>query len=142
MSDYDPGLVTLIVGPYTIVGFHSGSFIKASRRNDTWKLDEGAQGDPVWTRNRSKSGDFVFTLQSVSPSNKDLRSICKEDESDTEISESIPVLLKYGAPDDDGAVIVSGENARIMKPADWDFADEHTPREWTVTAGKLNWTND
>jgi hypothetical protein len=140
-TQYDPHLVTLTVGGHTMVGFHSGTFIKVNRSNPTWKLEKGAQGEGVRTRNRDKSGMVVFTLQSTSPSNSDLRTMGINDEEAIR-PEPVPVMLKYGGPADDGAVIWSGKEAWLEKPADSEFADEHTPCEWTLVVDDLRYANN
>lgn len=141
-TQYDPGLVTLIVGPFTMIGFHSGTFIKAARNNPKWKHEKGAKGTGVRTRSYDNSGYIELTLQSTSPSNADLRSICKTDEDANAKPETVGALLKYGGPDDDGPVIISGTDAWIEMMADVEFADEHTPRVWKVCLDELVWTND
>jgi hypothetical protein len=142
MFDYDPGLVTLIVGGKEMVGFHSGSFIKAARNNPTWKHEKGAKGTGVRTRSRDKSGYIEFVLQGPSPSNADLREFCKDDEDPDAKPETQGVLLKYGTADDDGHVIISAEDGWVEMMPEIEFADEHTPRTWKVFLDELIWTND
>jgi hypothetical protein len=142
MYEYDPGLYTLIVGGKTMVGFHSGTFIKAARNNPTWKHEKGAQGSGVRTRSRDKSGYIELTVQSTSPSNSDLREFCKDDEDPNTSPDTLGVLLKYGGPNDDGHVVISAEDAWVEMPADLEAADEHTPRTWKICLDELVWTND
>jgi hypothetical protein len=139
-TQYDPGLVTLTIGPYTITGYHSGTFIRVARTNPTWKHEKGAQGHGVRTRSRDKSGSVVFTIQGTSPSNADLRTVCIADEN-TLRPEPLPVMMKYGGPLDDGAVIFAGKEAWLEKPADHEFADEHTPIEWNLVVDDLRFAN-
>lgn len=137
MSQYDPGRVVVVIGGKTMAGFHTGSFVKCNRTNDTWKLEVGADGNPVWVKSRDKSGDIVITLQGTSPSNDDLSEIAVADERD----DAVPEEITASVTDMNGTTLWSSANARVLKPADAEFADEHTPREWTVKCGKLEWFN-
>lgn len=134
-TQYDPGLVTVIIGGRTMVGFHSGSFVKVSRKTDTWKHEKGSQGDGVRTRSRDKSGELVITLQATSPSNADLREIMEADENPLGIPDTVAVLVKYNGIN--GAELWAAKDGWINKPADGEFGDEHTPREWTITCDEI-----
>lgn len=139
-TQYDPGLVTVTVGGRTMVGYHSGSFVTVSRNTDTWKHEKGAQGDGVRTRSRDKSGQIVITLQSTSPSNGDLKDIARDDEDPNATPETVAAMVKYNGAD--GKEIWSAKDAWVLKPADGEFGDEHTPREWTIVCDELIWAND
>ena len=130
-TQYDPGRVALICFGIEITGFHSDEFIKCSRNADTWKHEKGGQGDGVRTRNRDKSGTIVFTLQSTSPANQLLLALANLDEATGRGSG--PCLGK----DLDGKGLIQCDNGWILKPADLTWADEHSPREWTVFCDEL-----
>lgn len=130
-GQYDPGRMSLVVCGIEITGFHTGEMVKCSRNNPTWKHEKGGQGDGVRTRSRDKSGTIVFTLQSTSPSNKLLLARALLDES---------TGRGFGSAlgkDSDGNGMVQAENCWIEKPADLTWADEHSPREWTVVCDEL-----
>ncbi len=130
-SKYDPGRIVLILFGIEITGFHSGEFVKCSRDNETFKKDEGSQGDTVRVRSRKKGGKIVFTLQATSPSNKELLKRANLDEKSGASHGSC--MLK----DLDGNGLAQCENGWLVKPADIAYADEHTPREWTVDCADL-----
>lgn len=142
MYEYDPGLVTVIIGGKTMVGYASGTFVRVSRNNPTWKHEKGAQGTGVRTRSHDRSGVIELTLQSTSPSNGDLREFVRADEDPTARPETVGALVKYGGPDDDGHVIWSGKDAWVEMPAASEFSDDHTPRPWRVIVDELIYAND
>jgi hypothetical protein len=134
-TQYDPGLVTVVVGGRTMIGFHSGSFVEVERDEDTWKKEKGSQGDGVRTRNRNKGGRITITLQSTSPSNADLMAIAADDENPFAFPSTVAAMVKYmGA---DGAVLWMAKDAWVLKPANSTFADEHSPREWVIDCDEI-----
>ncbi len=130
-AKYDPGRINLIVCGIIVTGFHSGSFVKCERDTDTWKKEKGAQGDGLRVRSRNKGGKITFTLQATSPSNKLLLARHNLDERTGNGSGSSMMR------DLDGNGLASAENSWIVKPADIEYSDEHTPREWMVDCDSL-----
>lgn len=130
-AQYDPSAVALVIAGIPVTGFHSGTFIKCERDAETWKKDKGSQGDTVRVRNRNKGGKITFTLQATSPSNRLLLARANLDER---------TGRGYGASmckDNFGTALVDAANSWIIKPANIEFADEHTPREWEVDCDEL-----
>lgn len=131
LKNYDPGKVVLTFKGITVTGFHSGTFITVERDDDTWKKDKGAQGDGVRTRNRNKGGKITFTTQGTSPSNDLLMAAIIADET-TGIGYGVASVV-----DLNGTSKALAAEAWVLKPANLEFADEHTPREWVIDCNEV-----
>lgn len=136
MKNYDPGLVVVTFFGITLTGFHSGTFVKCERDEDTWKKEKGAQGEGVRTRNRNKGGRITLTLQGAAPCNADLSNKALADERNG--TGKGPVSVE----DLNGTTLWSAKDAWLIKPADLEYADEHTPREWVLDCDELEWFTD
>ncbi len=128
---YDPGLVVVQFGPYIMTGFQDGTFVKAARNEDTFKVYVGADGTPARSRSRNKSGTIEVTLAQTSPSNDMLASAHSADE--LLGAGMYPLTIK----DLNGTTLVAAAEAWVRKPADVEEGKEISPRAWTLETGAL-----
>ena len=126
MKTYDPSKVVFVFLGSIITGFADGSFIKAARNEDTYKLTKGAGGEGCRSRSLNRSGKVTCTLMQSSLSN-DILSAAQTLDELTGAGVG-PLLIK----DLSGTALVVAENAWIVKPADVDFAKEVGSREWII----------
>ena len=129
---FDPGLIVVQFGPYSLTGYADGTFVKASRNEDTFKIYVGADGTPARSRTRNKSGKVEVTLSQTSPSNDMLASAHLADE-----------LLGAGVypftvKDLNGTTLVTASEAWVAKPADVEEGKEVSPRAWTIETGDID----
>lgn len=130
-KNYDPGRIIIIFKGAQIQGYAEGSFVKASRAEETFKTSAGAGGDVVRVRNRNKMGSVVVTLQAASASNDVLQAFLDTDEA---------TGLGYGAlmiKDLNGTTLVVAEKAWVQKPADSEYSADAPNREWTIDCAEL-----
>lgn len=131
MATYNPAKVVLTFLGQIITGYAPGSFVKAARNKDTYTYTPGADGKGCRTLNPDKSGRVTVTLMQSSPSVDVLSAAQILDE--LEGTGTGPLMVK----DLSGTLVVSAENAWIVKPADVDFAAEVGNREWIIEAEEL-----
>lgn len=122
---YDPKLVNLIVGGIIITGFAEDSFIAVEKMEDTFTEYVGAKGEVSMAENANETGEITITLARTSP--------------------SIPYLNKLGLAKGGNALVsvqvvdlntnatnVSGNDARVRKPANLEHGKEINEREFTI----------
>lgn len=130
-KNYDPGRIIVIFKGAQIQGYAEGSFVKASRSEETFKTSVGAGGDVVRVRNRNKMGSVVITLQAAAASNDVLQAFHDTDEL---------TGLGYGAlmiKDLNGSTLITAEKAWIQKPADGEYGADSPSREWTIDCAEI-----
>lgn len=130
-KNYDPQQVIVVFKGIPIKGFAKGQFIKVSRDSDTFSTEEGAQGDIVRIRKRSKKATATITLLASSSSNDDLSRTALVDEK---------TGLGYGSfmmKNLNGNTLVSGPNSWIRKIPEVSFGDEHQNVEWVIDIAEL-----
>lgn len=122
---YDPKLVNLIIGGIVITGFAEDSFIAVEKMEDTFIEYVGAKGEVSMAENTNETGEITITLARTSP--------------------SIPYLTRLGMTKGKNALVpvqvvdlntnstnVSGNDARVRKPASIEHGKEITEREFTI----------
>lgn len=131
LKTYDPARVFLYVGGVKIEGFMKGTFIKVSRDEETWKGVTDADGKNITrTKNNNRIGKISFTLSQSSPSNRVLSGL--------EIAGDLGTTYSVGVIDSNSSSIYGNfANCYFTKPADAEFADESTGREWTMEVPDL-----
>ena len=129
---YDPQRIIITFKGTQILGFADGTFVKCARAEATFKTKVGAYGDVVRTRNRNKMGSCVLTLQQTSLSN-DLLSLSLFNDELTGTGAGSLVVK-----DLNGTTLYQAEKAWVQKPADGEYADDATDREWTIDCGELS----
>ena len=134
VKNYDPAAVRVTFAGIPISGFADGTFVAASRRNDTWSLVAGADGETARAKSNDRTGQVVFTLLQTSASNDLLSAKALTDElTGNGVG---PILIQ----DLNGTTLLQGETAFVAKPADVTLAKEVEAREWTLLVDRLNMT--
>lgn len=129
---YDPAQVFATFAGIPINGFAEGTFISASRDEDTFTKHTGAGGDVARTRNRNKGGKVSFTLMASSPTNDLLSAQAAADE--LAGTGAGALLVKDG----NGSTVLAAPNAWISKPPAVEFGKELGDREWTIDCDELD----
>lgn len=128
---FDPSQVIVAFAGSVLHGFADGPFIKASRHEDAFMLQVGADGEAARVRNKNKSGTCALTLQQTSVSNDVLSALAAADEAGGVGTGAL--LIK----DLNGSTLLSAPVAWIKKVADVEFGKELGTREWTFETGEF-----
>jgi len=131
LKTYDPGLVIVTFKGIILGGFMSGTFVKAERSEDAYKLSAGSQGEVVRVRSRRRDGTVTVTLQGSSPTNDLLVAIAIADEAANSGVGALSVTDLNG-----GTLIASGA-AWIRKLPDYEAGDDLSGREWVIDCDQL-----
>lgn len=123
--------VIVIVGPYHITGFASGSSIKVERNSDSWTFQPNVDGGGTRSKSNNKSGRVTFSLAQTSGSNDDLSTLVQIDELTS--GGSFPLSIT----DNNGNSLHSAETAWIVKPATSEYGAESAGREWILETDNL-----
>jgi hypothetical protein len=134
LGTYQPDQVALIAVGVPITGYAPGTFITAERNEDSFALSVGADGDACRTRTNNLSGRITFTLLQSSASNILLSAIANTDERSPAGDGILPSTVK----DNSGTTLLTAENSWIVKPANVEYSNETTNREWVVETNELN----
>lgn len=79
-NTYDPREVSFTFAGAKISQFMDGTFIEVERKNDTFTMHEGSNGDITRTRIRSRAGHYTITLMAQGSDNDLLQAIMDDDE--------------------------------------------------------------
>lgn len=131
MDTFDPQKVTLVIAGNIISGWGEGSFITASRDEDTWLSVVGSDGRVARARNANKKGIVQFTLLATAPSN----AVCSALHNADELTGVPPGAFQL--IDQLGTTVLSGDETFFLKPADVEFDKQVTGRQWTLVVPKL-----
>lgn len=132
VKTYDPAGIAIIVAGGPIEGFAPDTFVVAARRNPSWALTVGADGEGARAKSNDKSGTITFTLIQTSLSNDFLSSLAALDElTNNGVG---PLLIK----DLNGDTIIAAGTAWVQKPADSEYGKEIATREWVLETDDLN----
>ena len=130
-KQWDPGLVVMTFAGIIIYGYAEGTMISAERNTDTFSLKQGAQGDGTRVRSRDRSGKVTFNLMGATGCNDLLSARVRLDELSG--TGKGPLLIKYVG----GTDLVTAANAWLTRPANLEYADDPSPREWVLEAHVL-----
>jgi len=133
-KDYDPKKVVVTIGPYTAEGFADGSFITATRNNQTWNTVSGASGEHARSKSNDKSGTFELTLLQTSATNDILNQYMLLDEN------SNAGKFNFGITDENGITVVASTQAWVQQPPSVEFGKELGDRAWTIESGSILFT--
>jgi len=135
VKTYDPKLVAASFRGVPLTGFAPDTFVTASRNNDTWSINIGAQGDGTRTKMGDKSGRVEMTFLAESETNATLTAYHLLDE---QTGTGLGALL---VKDLSGGDSVLAETAWIVKPADQEKANSGSNRTWIFETENLEITN-
>lgn len=132
VKSYDPAQVKIIIAGIPIDGgFAAGTFINVSRRNPSYNLTVGADGEQVRSKSNDQSATAELTLLQSSLANDALSGLSIQDELSGDGVGAF--LLK----DLSGRTILESEACWVEKPADTEFAGDISERKWTIAIGRL-----
>lgn len=132
ISTYDPAMFNFsFAGIPLSGGIAPDSFFKASRDEDGYTKQVGADGHAVRTRNNNRGGSITFTVMADSPLNDALSAVANSDE-----------LLANGigvahATELNGTTALHAENAWIKKMPDTERGKEAGTTEWLIDCADL-----
>ena len=129
---YDPHMNQISIGSYPVTnGVAAGTFIKASRKTDSFKSDVGAFGDVVVSHSHDERGDIEITVQRTSSLNDFLSSLmAKHEQFGTGI---VAITIK----DLNGTTKVFGAECWPVKYPDVEEAVEAQNRVWKFEVAHL-----
>lgn len=129
---YDPKIVSCIVGGKIMSGFSDSTFIKLSKNEQAFNLKVGVDGEGTRAKSNNNSGKVEITLMMSSSSNDDLSAFALADQLSN--SGAVPVYLK----DNSGRTIASALTAWVQKLPDREFTKEASSVTWVLETDELN----
>lgn len=131
VKSYDPAEVQVIIAGIKISGFADGTFVTAARKNASFALIVGSDGEGARAKSNDRSATVTVTLLQTSDSNDALSALLNLDELS---SDGVGALM---IKDNSGRLLLSAETAWIEKPPDAEFAREITNRVWVIETNEL-----
>ena len=131
MKQYDPKLVSMIVGTKIISGFGDGTYIKVSRNEQAYNLKVGVDGEGTRAKNNNRSGKYEITLMMSSASNDDLANLASADELSG--TGAVPVLLRDGS----GRTVCTSATGWVQKQPDREFEKEANTVTWVIESDEV-----
>lgn len=125
MRIYDPENVNVFVDNTALTGFTEDSFVQAEHTEDRFTEYIGAKGEVSYAENASKAGEITITLASTSPSIPFLNRLAQSKGENAIVPVSIVDLNENRAT-------VSGDRARVRKPATYEAGKEVSEREFVI----------
>lgn len=141
LGNYDPTEQIVILGGQNIDGYSAGTFIKASRTEDTFSFQPSNSGGGSRSLNPNKHGRCEFTLHAGSPANGYLSSVQVSDELNGD--GILDLLIKDRSSDptqnnqSGGPAHVQAQNAWIVKPADYERQKAAGDIAWAIESDYL-----
>lgn len=112
-------------------GYADGTFVNASRNAASYSNSIGAQGDVVRVASNDRTGLVTVTLLQSSPTNALLATKHTLDERG--VPQIGPLLIK----DLNGPTRVTATDAWIEKPADVEYGNSVSNREWVLACANM-----
>jgi hypothetical protein len=132
MQTYDPDDIIMNFDGSDIDGLAKGVFVKASRNEESASLSVGSGGEGTLVINRNKSGKVTFTVKQGSAANDILSA--KAALLEAKAGGIGPLIIKHRG----GSTLLTAVNAWVTKPADVEYSNEDTTREWVLETDNLN----
>lgn len=137
LGKYDPSQVALIAVGVPVTGYAPGTFIVAERNEDSFNLTIGSDGEGCRTRTNNRSGRITFTLQQSSITNQLLSTALNLDENTPAGDGIAPSLIKDNTGLPTAQTFVNAPESWLVKPANVEYSNEATTREWIVETDNL-----
>ena len=122
IATYDARKVTIVVGGQIITGFPDGSFVKATKDNDSFEASSGAQGDVAVAVNGDALGTVTITVSQTSPSISYLDQLANDRTMTSVWVNSMNEVKET----------VGGSKAMITKPGDVEYGKSIANRVYTI----------
>ncbi len=126
MKEYGAAKVSVVVNGTPITGFMDGSEVTVARNGESATLHMGADGKGTKVVNADKSGTITLRLAQSSLSNAVLSVL-------EATNANFAVIVK----DTNGNSLHSGAKAFVSTPPSSEYAQEVSPREWTIMVETL-----
>ena len=123
---YDVAEVNLVVGGVIITGAAEGTFITAERNEDTFQEYIGSQGEVAFAETNNNSGTISVTLENTSPSISYLDGLANRKGQNAIVDVSII------DGNTDGGKRISGAQARVRRPANYEASAGITTRDYEI----------
>jgi len=133
---YDPAQISLVAVGIPVSGFAEGTFVTVERNADSFNLTVGSDGDSCRARSNNKSGRITFTLLQSSLTNQLLSAAVNLDEISPSGDAIGPSQIKDNSSTT-ATTLVFAEKSWIVKPANVEYSNEVTTREWIVETDDL-----
>lgn len=131
MEEYNPKDVNLILGGVVLTGYAEDSFITAERMEDSFTEYIGAKGEVSTSENANKTGEVTVTLASTSPSVSYLNELALKQGEQAVVSMQIVDL-------NNDTTKISGNEARVRKPASMEYGKEVGEREFVIFVADMD----
>lgn len=131
LTTYSADEVQVLAGNERLTGLAEGSFVTATRDEDTFTKQVGADGEVTRSRTNNKAGSIEITVQQGSNANDILSALHNTDE-DTGAG-----IFSVAVVDSFGRTAIAGAQAWVRKPADTEFARDAGERTWTIDCAEL-----
>lgn len=129
---YNPADVNLVVGGVVITGVAADTWITAERAEDDFTEYVGAKGEVALAETNNRSGTIKVTVENTSPSSTYLYQLAKKRGSNAIVPVSIVDANQHGK------IRVSGAEARVRRPANYEAGKAITEREFEIFVSHLD----
>lgn len=122
---FDPENVNVFVDNTALTGYADGSFVQAEHLEDRFTEHIGAKGEVSYAENASGAGEITVTLAATSPSIPLLNRLAQRKGENAIVPVAIVDL-------NENKTTVSGDRARIRRPATYEAGKEVSEREFVI----------
>jgi len=130
MRTFDPKDVNVIVGGVVLTGFAESTFVTAERMEDMFTEYVGAKGEVSMSETSNNTGEVTITLEATSPSVRYLNGLA--------IKKGPAAIIPVQVVDLNDNTMVSGTEARVRRPANYEAGPEISEREFVIFVSELN----
>ncbi len=131
VGNYRSEDVQVIVGTRRLRGLAPGTFVRVARDADTFSKVVGSDGEVSRAKSADKSGVIELTLLGTSEDNAYLQGLHNTDE------QTGTGIIPAKVIDKSGSYIATSTESWILKPAEKEFSNENTNRQWTIVSASL-----
>lgn len=135
VKTYQAEFVAVSFQGVPLTGFAPGTFVSATRNNDTWAISVGSGGAATRAKTGDKSGRVTVSLLGSSESNEVLSAFTAIDE---QVGTGVGALV---VKDLSGGDTITAATAWVVKPPDQEKSNEETNREWVFETDILEIVN-
>ncbi len=122
---YDPGEVSVTIGPDTIFGLSSGVMVRVEHNQPTFTPYYGTQGEASRAAVRDQSGMVTIRTAATSPQNDILDLITRVDHI-VAPNVTLPILIR----DASGRFLAAGVDSYLKQRPTREMSNEVTELEW------------
>lgn len=130
MRTFDPKDINVLVGRRALTGFAENTFVTAERAEDMFTEHIGAKGEVSMSETSNNSGEITVTLANTSPDVRYLNNLANK--------KGPAAIVAVQIVDLNDNTVVSGTEARVRRPANYEGGKEITEREFVIFVSELN----